>query len=260
MNDNITIVCGTIPNQGDGIQLYQTASIQDLHTLKNRLPNSRARHSDINRHIEQSCDAATRVLTAVTIQELATHVPESRGTQLYLQAAVWTHEPFRNNKFGPPPVVARSLWAGLMTWQRWRRYIQSTPLTDNFISPSHYMTEELLSINHLLALFYAFPHLPVSEYSLRNTGNRGLEAIHGIFRGGSVSLPITCPNLSFREFVSKVNQTLQVHQAEQKLKQVSGHTIVASKKKRVVCAHQSCDQASEEEYTKPDTYKEFVRA
>ena len=134
-------------------------------------------------------------------------------------------------------------------------------MTDNFISRSHYMTEELLvhaGINHLLALFYAFPHLPVSEYSLRNTGNRGLEVIHGIFRGGSASLPITCPNLSFREFLYKMNQTLQVHQAEQKLKQISGHTIVASKKKRVVCAHQSCDQASEEEYTKPDTYKEFV--
>ena len=111
-------------------------------------------------------------MTTDTIQELATHVPESQVTQLYLQAAVWTHEPF-HNKFGPPPVVARSLWAGLMTWQRWRRYIQSTPgltLTNNFISRSHYMTEELLvhaGINHLLALFYAFPHLPVSEYNLR---------------------------------------------------------------------------------------------
>ena len=264
MNDNITIVCSTIPNQGDGIQLYQTASIRDLHTLKNRLPNSSVQHSDINRNIKQNCDATTRVLTRATIEDLATHVPESRGTQLYLQAAVWTHEPFRNNKFGPPPVVARSLWAGLMTWRRWRRYIQSTPgltLTNNFISRSHYMTEELLvhaGINHLLSLFYAFPHLPVSEYSLRNTGNRGLEAIHGIFRGGSASLPITSPNLSFREFLSKMNQTLQVHQAEQNLKQISGHTIVASKKKRVVCAHESCDQASEEEYTKPETYKEFV--
>ena len=98
------------------------------------------------------------------------------------------------------------------------------------------------------------PHLPVSDYSLRNTGNRGLEEIHGIFRGGSASLPITSQNLSFREFLSKMNQTLQVHQAEKKLKQISGHKIVASKKKRAVCAHQSCDQ----EYTKPETYKEFL--
>ena len=209
MNDNITVVCGTIPNHGDGIQLYQTASIRDLHTLKSRFPNSNVRHSDINKYIKQNCDATTRVLTTTTIQELATHVPESKGTQLYLQAAVWTHEPFRNNNFGPPPKVARSLWAGLMTWRRWRRYIQLTSgltLADHFISRSHYMTEELLvhaGINHNLALFYAFPHLPLSEYSLRNTGNRGLEAIHGIFRGGSSCLPITCPNLSFREFLSK---------------------------------------------------------
>lgn len=34
MNDNITIVCGTISNQGDRIQLYQTDSIQHLHILK----------------------------------------------------------------------------------------------------------------------------------------------------------------------------------------------------------------------------------
>ena len=61
MNDNITIVCGTISNQGDGIQLYQAASIQDLHILKNRLPNSRVRHSDINRHIQQNCDATTQI-------------------------------------------------------------------------------------------------------------------------------------------------------------------------------------------------------
>ena len=88
MNDNITIVCGTLSNQSDGIQLYQTASIQDLHILKNRLPNSRVRHSDINKHIQQNCDATTRILTTDTIKDLAIHVPESRGTQLYLQAAV----------------------------------------------------------------------------------------------------------------------------------------------------------------------------
>ena len=71
------------------------------------------------------------------IDELVQYVPESKGTQLYLQAAVWTHEPFRNDKFGPPPKVVRSLWAGLMTWRRWYCYVQVTPaltLTYNFIS------------------------------------------------------------------------------------------------------------------------------
>ena len=64
---------------------------------------------------------------------------------------------------------------------------------------------------------------------MRHTGNRGLEAVHGIFRGGAASLPITAPNLSFREFLSKINQ---IHAAEHNLKQISGHSIVASKKKR----------------------------
>ena len=155
----IVIVSGIISNQGDGLQLYQMSSITDLHTLKNRYPNSSVRHSDINKHIKQKCDATTRVLTKQTIKDLAIHVSESKGTQLYLQAAIWTHEPYRNSKFGPPPAVTRSLWAGLMTWRRWRRYIQLCPgltLSNNFISRSHYLTEELLvhaGINHLLTLF-----------------------------------------------------------------------------------------------------------
>ena len=220
MNENITIVCGILPSTGDGIQCYQVASVNDIHTLKRRHPNSVVRHSDFNRYIKQNCDATSRFLTNKVIEELAEYVLESKGTQLYLKAAVWTHEPFRNDKFGPPPKVVRSLWAGLMTWRRWYRYVQITPaltLTYNFISRSHYMTEELLvhaGINHQLALFYAFPHLSVSDYNLRHTGNRGLEAIHSIFRGGAASLPITAPNLSFREFLSKMNQTSQIHAAE----------------------------------------------
>ena len=41
------------------------------------------------------------------VKDLKTFVPGSEGTQLYLLAA--THEPFRNNHFGLPPVVERSL-------------------------------------------------------------------------------------------------------------------------------------------------------
>ena len=90
--------------------------------------------------------------------------------------------------------MCRSLWAGLMTWRRWYQYVQIVPeliLTNNFISRSHYMTEELLvhaGINHQLALFFAFHQLPITDYSLRQTGNRGIKAIHGIFRGGAASL------------------------------------------------------------------------
>ena len=257
MSENISIVCGI---DGDGIQCYQVATIDDLYTLKSRNPNSIVKHSDINRHIKQNCDATSRVLTDKVIHELAQYVPEAKGTRLYLRAAVWTHEPYRNDKFGPPTKVVRSLWAGLMTWRRWYRYIQITPqltLTANFISRAHghYMTEELLvhaGINHQLALFYAFPHLPASNYNMRHTGNRGLEAIHSIFRGGSASLPITVPNLSFREFLAKMNQT----------NQVEGHTVVASKKKRRTCAkfqNFSEDSPCSETYTLPQTFKQFCK-
>ena len=124
------------------------------------------------------------------------------------------------------------------------------------------MTEELLvhaGINHQLALFYAFPHLPASNYDMRHTGNRGLEAIHGIFRGGAASLPITAPNLSFREFLAKMNQTNQIHTAEHNLKQIEGHTVVASKKKRKTCAKSSEDSPSSETYILPQTFKQFCK-
>ena len=32
---------------------------------------------------------------------------------------------------------------------------------------------------------------------IRHTGNRGIEAICGMFRGGTCSLPITSPNFNF---------------------------------------------------------------
>ena len=59
-----------------------------------------------------------RVLTQSTIEEFCLHVPGSHGTQLYLQAAVWTHAPYRSDKFGLPHDIAKSLWAGITTWRR----------------------------------------------------------------------------------------------------------------------------------------------
>ena len=50
------------------------------------------------------------------------------------------------------------------------------------------MTLEFLAhagVIHQLAMFICFPHLPISEYSMRNTGNRGIEAVHGAFWGGT---------------------------------------------------------------------------
>ena len=65
------------------------------------------------------------------------------------------------------------------------------------------MTEVHAGVNHQLGLYLTFPDIPLSGHSLRNTGNRGIEAIHGIFRGGSSSLPITSANLSFQQFQTR---------------------------------------------------------
>ena len=88
------------------------------------------------------------------------------------------------------------------------------------------------AINHFLSLYLSFPNLSFNQCVLRNTGNRSLKAIHGTFGGDTCSLPIASPNLSFREFLEKMNKMLQIHTAEHNLKQVKGHSIVSSRKKR----------------------------
>lgn len=113
-------------------------------------------------------------------------------------------------------LVIGSLWAGLTNWRHLWCYIQlSKQLTLglNFIRRAHYVTEELLAhagINHQLSLFLSFPELDVTEYSLRNAGKRSLEAIHGIFRGRTTSLPIASANLSFQEFLTRMNKMVQI--------------------------------------------------
>jgi len=265
MNDKITLVCGVLPDSKDCIKKYMIASIKDLLKLKRTVPNCGFRHSDITPHIKQNCDATSRVLTNQTIQHLAS-IPGSSATQLFLIAAVSTHEPYRNKKFGPPPEVAKTLWKGLSIWRRWRDYVCVMPelkLSLNFVSSAHYMTEELLvhaGINHLLTLYLLFPQLPIEEYSLRNTGNRGLEAFHSIFRGGTATLPITSANLSFQEFLMLMNKVGQIREAEQELQKIDGNPVVASKKKRKTGARDSNDVPSKlyETYKKPDTYAKFL--
>lgn len=242
------------------------ATVRDLHNLKLLHPASKIKFGDISTHIRQNCDATARVLTQSVVDDLATYVPGSRATQLYLQAAVWTHTPFRIDGFGSPTDVARSLWAGLMTWRRWRQYVVLHPsltLKTHFISRPHYITEELLvhaGINHLLCMYLCFPE---TDYSLRHTGNRGIESIHGMFRGGTTSLPITSPNLSFREFLEKMNKAQQMHRAEHGLKQIDGNTIVAAKKKRKTFALTSNEHnvnSSVATYTFPTTYAAFLKS
>ena len=264
MNRERTIVAevkeSTSGRQPTTLQQRSTATIQDLCHLKQVHPASTVKHGDISPHIRQNCDATSRVLTQTVIDDLKMYVPGSQSTQLYLQAAVWTHAPYRNEKFGPPPDIVRSLWAGIMTWCHWRQYVLLTPslsLTTNFISRPHYLTEEVLvhaGINHLLCMYICFPSCDLSEYNLRHTGNRGLEAIHGMFRGGTTSLPITSPNLSFREFLAKMNTAQQIQRAEHHLSQIDGSTIVASKKKRKTFAARTSEasgQQSQSSYSLP---------
>ena len=109
-------------------------------------------------------------------------------------------------------------------------------------------------------MYLCFPNCNLSEYNLRHTGNRGIEAIHGMFRGGTSSLPITSANLSFREFLVKMNAAQQIQRSEHSLKRIEGSTIMASKKKRRTFAaksNESCTE-SQSEYILPSSYDAFI--
>ena len=57
-----------------------------------------------------------------------------------------------------------------------------------------------------------------------------------------------------------MNSTSQIHTAEYNLKQIDGHSIVASRKKRQTSAkHSIGDTQSEEEYAFPSTYEAFSK-
>ena len=77
----------------------------------------------------------------------------------------------------------------------------------------------------------------------------------------SLFFAITAPNLTFQEFLTKMNKASQIHRAEYQLKQIDGHTIVASKHKRKTFARHSSDTTSSTltEYSKPKNYSEFVK-
>ncbi len=92
MNKRISIIA-SIGNQSDHISKANVACIQDLHLLKHFKPTSTIKYADISSVIKQNCDATSRVLSQKAVDELASSVPDSEGTQLYLQAALWTHAP-----------------------------------------------------------------------------------------------------------------------------------------------------------------------
>ena len=126
-----------------------------------------------------------------------------------------------------------------------------------FPNSTIYLTEEVLvhvSINHLLCLYLCFLDINLSDYNLRHTGNRSIEAIYGMFHGGTCSLPITSPNLSFQEFLSKMNKAQQMQRDEHFLQGVTGNSIVATKKKRKRYAKASKETPTNgQEYLLPPT-------
>ena len=106
MNPNRTIIAEIQESSNSiAVEYKSIATVQDLHQLKRAFPDSVIKHGDISTHIRihQKCDATTRVLTNTVIIELQAHVPASNATQLYIQAAVWTHCPYCNENFGSPP-------------------------------------------------------------------------------------------------------------------------------------------------------------
>ena len=107
---------------------------------------------------------------------------------------MWTHAPYINDKFGPPPSIVKNLVGRYHDMASMKTVHNSDPNPLSHTKFHKQTSEEVLvhaRINHLLRMYLCFPNCHVSEFSLRHTGNRGLEAIHGMFRGGTSSLPIT---------------------------------------------------------------------
>ena len=84
-------MCGKLDDTG-GFQNYQTADVQDLRKLKMLQLSCSIKYADITPEIKQNCDATTRVINQKVVADLKAHIPESKGTQLYLLAASCTHE------------------------------------------------------------------------------------------------------------------------------------------------------------------------
>ena len=46
-----------------------------------------------------------------------------------------------------------------------------------------------------------------------------------------MNLPLTSANLSFQEFLSRMNQAMQIKQCEHSLQKIAGHSMLSTKKK-----------------------------
>jgi len=69
---------------------------------------------------------------------------------------------------------------------------------------------------------------------------------------------VTSPNLSFREFLTRMNSAQQMKRAEHSLNQIDGSTFVASKKKWKTFAQCSKEGGHAEIYELAETYEAFL--
>ena len=84
-------------------------------------------------------------------------------------------------------------------------------------------------ILHQLVLYLSFPDLDINEHNLRNTGNRSIEALHSVLRGGTANLPIKSANLIYQDFLSRLNKVNQIKKAEHLLQTITGNYIGSTK-------------------------------
>ena len=114
-------------------------------------------------------------------------------------------------------------------------------------------------ILHQLVLHLSFPDLDINEYNLRNTGNRSIEAMHSVLRGGTANLPITSANLTYQDFLSRLNKVNQIKKAEHSLQTITGNYICSTKKRQITFAKSSGEESvHENQYEKPACYSTFV--
>ena len=98
--------------------------------------------------------------------------------------------------------------------------------------------------------------------NLRRTENRNIKALHSIFRGGSSSLPITAANLTFQDFLCRMNKFMQITDAENTSQKISGNTFQSNKKHKLTYApwaNEPSPSAASSVYEKSKTYKEVFK-
>ena len=78
-------------------------------------------------------------------------------------------------------------------------------------------------------------------------------------RGGTANLPITSANLTYQDFLSRLNKVNQIKKAEHSLQTITGNYICSTKKRQITFAKSSGGESvHENQYEKPACYSTFV--